>query len=172
MACLIRPACSSDCDLLMSFIKDIADYHNLLHEVTISAEDLKADGFGPDPFFKCLMAELPPEDPSKQGRPIGYALYYKAYCVNHGKKIYLENLYVVPEFRDKGIGKQLLIKLAEIALAAGCTGMKFSTMEGNQRAKNLYLRLGAEDTTQSFDWHCMEFSQEALQRLAQGGQGS
>ncbi|KAL7982997.1 hypothetical protein Chor_013603 [Crotalus horridus] len=137
MACLIRPACSSDCDLLMSFIKDIADYHNLLHEVTISAEDLKADGFGPDPFFKCLMAELPPEDPSKQG-----------------------------------IGKQMLIKLAEIALAAGCTGMKFSTMEGNQRAKNLYLRLGAEDTTQSFDWHCMEFSQDALQRLAQGGQGS
>ncbi|XP_058037575.1 thialysine N-epsilon-acetyltransferase-like [Ahaetulla prasina] len=172
MECFIRPATSKDCEVLMSFIKEIAEYHNLLHEVSINAEDLRADGFGQDPFFKCLMAELPPENSSKPGRPIGYALYYKGYCVNHGKIVYLENVYVVPEFRDKGIGKQLLVKLAEVALAAGCTGMKFSTMESNQRAKRLYLRLGAQDTTESLAWHCMEFNKEGLQRLVQGGRAS
>ncbi|ETE61731.1 hypothetical protein L345_12516, partial [Ophiophagus hannah] len=101
--------------------------------------NLKADGFSQDPFFKCLMAELPPENPSKP---------------------------------DKGIGKQLLVKVAEVALAAGCTVMKFSTMESNQRAKKLYLRLGAQDTTESLAWHCMEFNKEGLQRLVQGGQAS
>uniref|UniRef100_A0A8C6XEC0 N-acetyltransferase domain-containing protein n=1 Tax=Naja naja TaxID=35670 RepID=A0A8C6XEC0_NAJNA len=123
-----------------------------------------------DPFFKCLMAELPPENPSKPGkswRPIGYALYYKGYCVNHGKIVYLENLYVVPEFRDKGIGKQLLVKMAEVSLEC----KTFSGFD-NQRAKKLYLQLGAQDTTEALAWHCMEFNKECLQRLVQGGQAS
>ncbi|XP_063157757.1 thialysine N-epsilon-acetyltransferase-like [Candoia aspera] len=168
MECHIRPATSSDCEQIMSYIKEIATYHNLLHEVIINAEDLKADGFGKEPFFKCLLAELPPENTGKQGRPAGYALYFMGYSVNHGRMIYLENLYVVSEFRDKGVGKQLLAKVAEEALAAGCTGMKFTTMEGNRRAKEFYLRLGAHDTTLSEDWHCMEFGKEALQGLVQG----
>ncbi|XP_025025658.1 diamine acetyltransferase 2-like isoform X2 [Python bivittatus] len=134
MECLIRPAKSSDCETLMSFIKEIAALHNLLHEVVISAEDLKADGFGKEPFFKCLLAEAPPENAGTQ---------------------------------DKGVGRQLLAKVVEVALAAGCTSMKFATMEGNRRAKEFYLRLGAHDTTQSEDWHCMEFGKEALQRLVQ-----
>ncbi|KAM6453200.1 thialysine N-epsilon-acetyltransferase-like [Liasis olivaceus] len=165
MECLIRPAKSSDCETLMSFIKEIAALHNLLHEVVISAEDLKADGFGKEPFFKCLLAEAPPENAGAQGRPVGYALFFMGYSVNHGRMVYLENLYVVSEFRDKGVGRQLLAKVVEVALAAGCTSMKFATMEGNRRAKEFYLRLGAHDTTQSEDWHCMEFGKEALQRL-------
>ncbi|XP_013907551.1 PREDICTED: diamine acetyltransferase 2-like [Thamnophis sirtalis] len=109
---------------------------------------------------------------AQKGHPIGYVLYYKGYCINHGKLVYLENIYVAPEFRDKGIGKQLLAKLAEVALAAGCTKMKLTTMESNQRAKKLYLGLGAQDTTESTAWHCMEFNEEGLRRLVQGGRAS
>lgn len=169
MECLIRPATISDCDLLMSLIQEIADYHHLLDDVTINAEILRQDGFGENPFYKCIMAELPTENGCKQARPVGYALYFFGYNANHGRMLYLENIYVVSEFRGKGIGQQLLARLAEIALAAGCVEIKFVTMEWNRQAKELYLRLGAHDTTESEQLHCMELGREALQKLAQRG---
>ncbi|KAJ7313230.1 hypothetical protein JRQ81_004511 [Phrynocephalus forsythii] len=167
MECAIREATSEDCDHLMGLIQEIADYHHLGAEVTINSQVLKADGFGKDPFYKCILAERPVEKGCQKARIIGYALFFYGYSVNHGRIVYLENLYVVSEFRDKGIGRQLLSKVAEIALGAGCVEMKFVTMEWNSRAKAFYTRLGAHDTTESEQWHCMEIGRDALQRLAQ-----
>uniref|UniRef100_A0A8D2LY66 N-acetyltransferase domain-containing protein n=1 Tax=Varanus komodoensis TaxID=61221 RepID=A0A8D2LY66_VARKO len=129
---------------------------------------LKADGFGEHPFFKCILAETPAENESKQARTIGYALYFFGYNVNHGRIMYLENLFVVAEFRGSGIGKEFMGKLAEVALQAGCTEIKFVTMEWNREAKDFYTRLGAHDTTESEQWHCMVLEADALRRLAQG----
>ncbi|KAJ6654896.1 hypothetical protein lerEdw1_006367 [Lerista edwardsae] len=126
----------------MGFIQEIAKFHHLLDDVTISAE----------------------------GCPVGYALYFFGYNVNHGRMLYLENLFVASEFRGKGIGQQLLARVAEIALAAGCVEMKFVTMEWNRLAKEFYVRLGAHDTTESEELHCMELGREALQRLVRRGQ--
>nr|XP_028607843.1 diamine acetyltransferase 2-like [Podarcis muralis] len=169
MECVIREATVEDCENLMSLIHEIADFHHLLEDVTINSQVLKADGFGKDPFFKCLLAEQPVEKGCKPARPIGHALYFFGYNVNHGRMVYLENLYVVAEFRGKGIGKQLLSKVAEIALEAGCVEMKFVTMEWNRPAKEFYVRLGAHDTTDSEDLHCMVLDRDALQRLRQHG---
>ncbi|XP_062994742.1 thialysine N-epsilon-acetyltransferase-like [Elgaria multicarinata webbii] len=169
MAYVFRQATSDDCEVLMSLIQEIATYHHLQDDVTINAQVLKADGFGEDPFYKCILAELPVENGCKKASPVGYALYFFGYNVNHGRMVYLENLYVVSEFRGKGIGKQLMAKVAEVALAAGCMDMKFMTMEWNRRAKEFYLRLGAHDTTESEQLHCMELGTDALRRLAQDG---
>ncbi|XP_061446747.1 thialysine N-epsilon-acetyltransferase-like [Rhineura floridana] len=167
MECLIREATSDDCEHLMSLIQEIAAFHHLLDDVTINSQVLKADGFGKDPFYKCIVAELPVENGRKQACPIGYALYFFGYSVNHGRMVYLENLYVVSECRGKGIGKQLLSKVAEIALAAGCVEMKFVTMEWNHPAKEFYNCLGAHDATESEQLHCMELGHATLQRLVQ-----
>ncbi|XP_042327189.1 thialysine N-epsilon-acetyltransferase-like [Sceloporus undulatus] len=169
MECIIREATIDDCEHLMGLIQEIATYHHLENEITINAQVLKADGFGKDPFFKCLLAEQPGEKGCKPGRPIGHALYFFGYSVNHGKMLYLENLYVVSEFRGKGIGMELLRKVAENALATGCMEMKFMTMDWNRRAKAFYERLGAHDTTESEDFHCMELGRDALERLVQKG---
>uniref|UniRef100_A0ACB8EX31 Uncharacterized protein n=1 Tax=Sphaerodactylus townsendi TaxID=933632 RepID=A0ACB8EX31_9SAUR len=73
MECVIRPAASEDCDHIMALIREIAEFHHLLDEVTINSQVLKADGFGEDPFFKCILAELPAET-GKPGKGIGTKL--------------------------------------------------------------------------------------------------
>nr|XP_056719922.1 thialysine N-epsilon-acetyltransferase-like [Euleptes europaea] len=173
MECVIRQATREDCDPLMGLMREIAEFHHLLDEVTINSQVLKTDGFGEDPFFKCILAELPAEKGGKAARPIGFALYFFGYSVLHGRIVFLESLYVASEFRGKGIGVKLLGKVAEIALAAGCKEVRFVAMEWNSPAKDFYLRLGAKDMTQSHQqWHSMELSGEALQRLAQKGRRS
>ncbi|XP_044857443.1 thialysine N-epsilon-acetyltransferase-like isoform X2 [Mauremys mutica] len=74
MECIVRPAQSADCDHVMGMIREIAEYHNLLDEVKINSQVLRADGFGGDPFYQCLVAELGPEQGDKQGRGIGKKL--------------------------------------------------------------------------------------------------
>ncbi|XP_042703691.1 thialysine N-epsilon-acetyltransferase-like isoform X3 [Chrysemys picta bellii] len=74
MECIVRPAQSADCDHLMGMIREIAEYHNLLDEVKINSQVLSADGFGGDPFYQCLVAELAPEQEGKQGQGIGKKL--------------------------------------------------------------------------------------------------
>ncbi|XP_005279397.1 thialysine N-epsilon-acetyltransferase-like isoform X1 [Chrysemys picta bellii] len=166
MECIVRPAQSADCDHLMGMIREIAEYHNLLDEVKINSQVLSADGFGGDPFYQCLVAELAPEQEGKQGHLIGYALFFFGYSVNTGRIVYLENLYVVSESRGQGIGKKLMSEVAKLALARGCVEMKFTVAEWNVRALAWYRQLGAQDKTEAGGWHCVELGGEALQRLA------
>ncbi|XP_037743180.1 thialysine N-epsilon-acetyltransferase [Chelonia mydas] len=170
MECVVRPAQSTDCDHIMGMIREIAEYHNLLDEVTINSQVLRADGFGGDPFYQCLVAELAPEQEDKQGHLIGYALFFFGYSVNTGRIVYLENLYVVSEFRGRGIGKKLLSEMAKVVLARGCTEMKFTVAAWNSQALAWYRQLGAQDKTEASDWHCFELGAEALRRLAGDGQ--
>ncbi|XP_039355963.1 thialysine N-epsilon-acetyltransferase-like [Mauremys reevesii] len=169
MECIVRPAQSADCDHVMGMIREIAEYHNLLDEVKINSQVLRADGFGGDPFYQCLVAELGPEQGDKQGHLIGYALFFFGYSVNTGRIIYLENLYVLSEFRGWGIGKKLMSEVAKVALARGCVEMKFTVVEWNSRVLAWYRQLGAQDKTEAGGWHCMELGAEALHRLAGEG---
>ncbi|XP_067411626.1 thialysine N-epsilon-acetyltransferase-like [Emydura macquarii macquarii] len=173
MECTIRLAQSADCDCLMAMIREIAKYHNLLDEVKINAQVLRADGFGREPFFRCLVAELPPGQGDKQGHPIGYALFIFSYSMKSGRIVYVENLYVDSEFRGRGIGRQLMSEVAKVALARGCTKMKFSVAEWNAQPLAWFWRLGAQDKTETAGWHALELEDEALRRLSgDTGQGA
>uniref|UniRef100_A0A8C8S341 N-acetyltransferase domain-containing protein n=1 Tax=Pelusios castaneus TaxID=367368 RepID=A0A8C8S341_9SAUR len=153
MECTIRPAQSADCDRIMGMIRVI----------------LRADGFRRDPFFQCLLAELPPEQGDNQGHPIGYALFFFGYSVHTGRIVYMENLYVVSEFRGRGIGRKLLSEVAKVALAADCAEIKFTVSEWNSRVLAWYRCLGAQDKSEIDGWHCLEMDAETLHRLAGDG---
>uniref|UniRef100_A0A8C8S746 N-acetyltransferase domain-containing protein n=1 Tax=Pelusios castaneus TaxID=367368 RepID=A0A8C8S746_9SAUR len=150
--------------------QEIAEYHNLLDEVKINAQVLRADGFRRDPFFQCLLAELPSLIPlSSPGHPIGYALFFFGYSVHTGRIVYMENLYVVSEFRGRGIGRKLLSEVAKVALAADCAEIKFTVSEWNSRVLAWYRCLGAQDKSEIDGWHCLEMDAETLHRLAGDG---
>ncbi|XP_043359838.1 thialysine N-epsilon-acetyltransferase-like [Dermochelys coriacea] len=170
MECVVRPAQSTDCDHVMGMIREIAEYHNLLDEVTINSQVLRDDGFGGDPFYQCLIAELAPEQEDKQGHLIGYVLFFFGYSMNSGRIVYVENLYVVSEFRGRGIGKKLLSEIGKAVLARVCTEMKFMVAAWNSQALAWYRHLGAQDKMEASDWHGFELGAKALRRLAGDGQ--
>ncbi|XP_076606715.1 diamine acetyltransferase 2b isoform X2 [Chaetodon auriga] len=110
----IRPATKEDCKEISRMILELAVYENMTDQVKISHEELERDGFCENPFFECLVAEVPEEHKSKDGFTIvGYALYFYTYSTWKGRSVYLEDLYVMPEFRGNGIGKGLLSSVAQ-----------------------------------------------------------
>ncbi len=119
MAITIRPATPADVGEILRFIKALALYERGLDQVTATEEGLLRDGFGTQPFYECLIAEL-------DGKPAGFALYFCNYSTWRGQPgIYLEDLFVEPELRGLGIGKALLERVAAEAsrrAAGGCNG--------------------------------------------------
>ncbi|XP_023818399.1 diamine acetyltransferase 2 isoform X2 [Oryzias latipes] len=112
----IRPAKKEDCKEISRLIMELAVYEKMPDQVKIAHEELERDGFCENPFFQCLVAEVPEEHKSKEGfTVVGYALYFYTYSTWKGRSIFLEDLYVMPEFRGNGIGKGLLCKVAEVA---------------------------------------------------------
>uniref|UniRef100_A0A8C7YWB2 Spermidine/spermine N1-acetyltransferase family member 2a, tandem duplicate 2 n=1 Tax=Oryzias sinensis TaxID=183150 RepID=A0A8C7YWB2_9TELE len=98
---------------------------------------------------------------------VGYALYFYSYSSWAGRAIYMEDLYVMPEFRGKGIGKALMSKVAQLGLAAGCNQLNFTVLDWNKSSRDFYMSQGCCDVTTSMGYHCMRCEGEALQHLAQ-----
>src|SRR5271167_327167 len=126
----IRPATPIDIPLILAFIRELAEYEREPHAAIAIAEDLKRDGFtaGTEPKFKCVIAEW-------EGNPAGFALWnycYSTWLGRHG--LYLEDLFVRPEFRGKGVGKALLAHLAQVAKEEKCYGMRWQVLDWNQPA--------------------------------------
>eukprot|EP01035_Chromulina_nebulosa_P051492 gene51492-biopygen36364 len=123
MPALIRPATSADVPLILDFIRGLADYEKLSHEVIATQETLRATLFPADPAARpaaaCILAF------AATGAPAGFALYFLNYSTFLAKPgLYLEDLYVHPEFRGHGIGKALLLQLAKLANQLGCGRME------------------------------------------------
>lgn len=157
MHTVIRKATRADIPQILAFIRALAEYEHLSHAVQLSAEDLERDGFGPRPYFECLIAEF-------DGHPAGYALYFFKYSTFLGKPgIYLEDLFVFPELRGKGIGKALLACLAAEALRNHCGRFEWSVLDWNQPAIDFYRSQGAEVLN---EWRIVRVAGEALNRLA------
>ncbi|XP_053086192.1 spermidine/spermine N(1)-acetyltransferase-like protein 1 isoform X1 [Pangasianodon hypophthalmus] len=109
----IRAAREEDCRDIQRMIMELAVYEKMADQVKISHEELQRDGFGPNPFYQCLIAEVPEELKSDEGHTtVGYALYFYTYSTWKGRSIYMEDLYVMPEFRGKGVGKALMASVA------------------------------------------------------------
>ncbi|XP_061922861.1 diamine acetyltransferase 1 isoform X2 [Entelurus aequoreus] len=163
----IRAANVEDCKDVARMNLDLAAYENVPEQVTITHKDLEQDGFSKNPFFQCLIAEVPQQHKSKDGyTSIGFALYFYSYSAWKGRSIYMEDLYVMPEFRGQGVGKALLSKVAQRGLASGCNMLNFTVLHANQSSVDLYLRRGGLDLTSDVGYHYMAFEEDALQQLA------
>jgi GNAT superfamily N-acetyltransferase len=157
METMIRTATAADVPQILAFIRALAAYEREPHAVTATEADLLRDGFGPNPFYFCLIAE-------HNGRPAGFAFYFFNYSTWVGKPgLYLEDIFVQPEFRGLGIGKALLERVAAIAVEKGCPRLQWEVLDWNTPAIDFYRAMGAEFLD---EWRNVRVSGEALRRLA------
>jgi len=153
----IRPATAADVPLILAFIRELAEYEREPQAAVATQADLLRDGFGPEPKFRVDIAEW-------SGEPAGFALYFWNYSTWQGKPgLYLEDLFVRPRFRGKGIGKALLVHLARVALKNNCGRLVWQVLDWNTPAIEFYESLGASVMK---EWLTMRVTDEALVRLA------
>jgi len=153
----LRPATPADVPQILRFIRDLAAYEREPDAVHATEAHLLRDGFGETKRFHCLIAEW-------NALPAGFALYFHNYSTWRGHAgIYLEDLYVSPEHRGKGIGKALLTRVAAIAVAEGCPRYEWAVLDWNQPSIDFYHSLGA---VMKSEWKGMQVSGEALAALA------
>lgn len=157
MNTVIRKATPADVPLILGFIRALAKFERAPDAVVATEEGLLRDGFGPNPFYHCLLAE-------HDGRPAGFAFYFFNYSTWVGRPgIYLEDLFVHPEYRGLGIGKALLKQVAGIAVEQGCQRMNWAVLDWNTPAIDFYRASGAEFLD---EWRIVRLEGEALRRLA------
>jgi GNAT superfamily N-acetyltransferase len=157
MATTIRLATAADAAQILTFIRALAAYEREAGAATATEADLLRDGFGPNPFFFCLIAE-------HDDQPAGFALYFFSYSTWMGHPgIYLEDIFVQPEFRGLGIGKALLKQVAAIAVEKNCPRLQWEVLDWNTPAIDFYRAMGAEFLD---EWRNVRVSGEALERLA------
>jgi len=153
----IRPATAADVPLILEFIRELAEYEREPQAAVATAADLLRDGFGPEPKFRVDIAEWSRE-------PAGFAFYFWNYSTWQGRPgLYLEDLFVRPRFRGKGIGKALLVHLARVALKNNCGRLVWQVLDWNEPSIKFYESLGARTMK---EWLTMRVTDEALVRLA------
>ena len=153
----IRKATPADVPLILDLIRGLAEYEREPNAVVATEQDLLRDGFGLEPKYRCLIAEW-------DSKPAGFAFFFFNYSTWLGRPgLYLEDLFVWPEMRGKGIGKALLQKLAQIAVEENCYGMRWQVLEWNEPAIKFYDTLGASIMD---EWETMRLMEPALSRLA------
>jgi len=156
----IRPATIADVPLILDFIRRLAEYEREPHAVVATEDDLRRDGFGPAPKYRCVIAEW-------ESRPAGFAFFFYNYSTWRGRPgIYLEDLFVLPEMRGHGIGKALLQHLAQLALRENCYGLRWMVLEWNEPALKFYEKLGEEILG---EWETMLLTGRSLEKLASDG---
>lgn len=156
MGLTIRKAAAADVPRILTFIRSLAEYERAPQEVSATEEGLMRDGFGPRPFYECLIAEL-------DGEPAGFALFFFNYSTWKGRPgVYLEDLFVEPELRGRGIGKALLRQVAAFAVENGCQRLQWEVLDWNTPAIEFYRAMGAEFLD---EWRNVRISGEALARL-------
>jgi len=133
----IRHADVTDCPLILAFIRELAEYEKLSHEVVATTATLEESLFGDPSYARVLIAEY-------QGKPVGYALFFHNFSTFTGRPgIYLEDLYVQPECRGKGFGKSLLAYIAKLAVDMNCTRVEWSVLDWNEPSIAFYRSIGA-----------------------------
>ena len=164
----IRPAVPTDIPNILAFIRELAEYEREPASAIATPADLLRDGFGPTPRFHCLIAEVSStvnlQPVTDNFVPAGFALYFYNYSTWRGHAgIYLEDLFVRPPFRGKGIGKALFAAVAAIAVEEGCPRLEWAVLDWNTPAIDFYNSLRA---TPLSEWTTMRLSGPPLAALA------
>jgi GNAT superfamily N-acetyltransferase len=158
MSLSIRKAEKSDAALVFGFIRQLAEYERLAHEVDASEADITRALFGDNPRVFADIAEW-------EGRPAGFALWFYNFSTFRGRHgIYLEDLFVAPEFRSKGIGKALLRHLARRCVAEGLARLEWWVLDWNEPALRVYRSIGAVPME---EWTVQRMTGDALRQLAE-----
>ncbi len=160
----IRPAAVTDVAQILSFIRELAEYEKLAHAAVATEADLRETLFGARPCAEVLLAEWTEEGASRATSPAGFALFFHNYSTFLGKPgLYLEDLFVRPALRQKGIGAALLAHLARLALARGCGRFEWAVLDWNEPAIGFYRKLGALPQE---EWTTFRVAGDALAALA------
>ena len=159
MSLHIRRARSDEAGLVLSLVRELAEYEKLSHEVEATEADIAAALFGENPILFCEIAEW-------AGEPVGFAVWFLNFSTFAGRPgIYLEDLFVRPAQRGKGIGKALLTHLAKQCIANGWSRLQWSVLDWNTPSIDFYKSLGA---VLMDEWTICKVSGPALIALAQG----
>jgi len=154
----LRPATRADVPLILQLVRELATYERAPDAVVATEADFLRDGFGHSPHFHVLLA-------SWNREPAGFALYFYNWSTWLGRKgLYLEDLFVRPQLRGKGIGRSLLAELARIAVREGCGRFQWQVLDWNEPALGFYRSLGAQVVP---EWLTVRLEGEALFRLAE-----
>lgn len=158
MTLSIRPATCADLPLIAQFIRDLAEYERLAHEVRFDQAALGERLFGPRPYAEVLIGEI-------YGVPQGFALFFHNFSTFEGKPgIYLEDLFVRPEARGSGLGTALLKRLAALAVERDCARLEWSVLDWNEPSIQFYKALGAKAMD---EWTIYRVDGDALGKLAE-----
>ena len=153
----IVPASESDVPVILRMINGLAEYERLSHEVVATEDSLRETLFGPRPAAEVVLAYDGDE-------PVGFALFFHNYSTFMGRPgLYLEDLFVVPSWRGRGVGRLLLTHLAAIAVERRCGRMEWAVLDWNESAIGFYRRLGASLLD---DWRICRLTGDALVRAA------
>lgn len=153
----IRPAAENDAGTILSLIKELADYENLSQEVVATLDDIRRYLFGPHPVAEAVIGEY-------EGVAVSFALFFYNFSTFIGKPgIYLEDLYVKPEYRRLGFGRQMLAHIAGLAKERNCGRFEWSVLDWNKPAIRTYDRLNAKPMK---EWILYRLTGEALDKLA------
>jgi len=153
----IRQATSDDAERILAFVKELAVYERAEREVTATVEDIRKSLFHNNATTNCVIGSI-------DNVEVGFAVYffnYSTWLGRHG--LYLEDLYVTPEFRNAGVGKALLKHLAKVAISHNCGRFEWSVLDWNEPAIRFYEGIGAEAQD---DWVTYRLAGSALERFA------
>ncbi len=155
-AVTIRPAVEGDAATILGFIRELAEFEREPHAVKATEDDVRREGWGPDPVFEALMAEL-------DGVPVGFALTFRNYSTWEGRAgLFVEDLYVQPHARTFGVGRKLLAAVARRAVERGCKRVDLNVLNWNP-ARGFYDRIGFK---QMEEWLPYRLTGEDLVKLA------
>ncbi|MBZ5714533.1 GNAT family N-acetyltransferase [Nannocystis pusilla] len=159
MLARLRAAGPADAADIFRLIVDLATYEREPDAVVVTVDELRAQLAAERPPFECLLAE------DDDGAVVGFALYFHNYSTWRGRPgLYLEDLFVEPSRRGRGIGKQLLVRLAQLAVERGCARMEWAVLDWNTPAIGFYERLGARAVS---EWTIFRLTGQELLNLAQ-----
>jgi GNAT superfamily N-acetyltransferase len=154
----IRPATIDDARLLLTLIRELAEYDRLDHEVSVTEDVIARDGFGERPKFRAVIAEW-------NGQPAGYALFFEFYSTFQGRSgLFIDDIFVRPSLRNQGIGKALLAHVAGIAWREEYFCIRWEVLDWNTPAIDFYRKLGADFLD---DWKSVCLIGDAMEAVAE-----
>jgi len=155
----ITPASEADVPVIREFIRGLAEYEKLAHHFVATEDGLRRTLFGVRPYAEVLIARV-------DGEPVGFALFLHSYSTFLAQPgIWLEDLFVLPAMRSRGVGKALLRAVAKIAHERQCGRMEWSVLDWNEPAIEFYRRVGADIKP---DWRICRLTAEGIDKLAAG----